>query len=487
MTTTNAGQLSVGWASRDVTPDRPVNLIGQFYTRISKGVKDPVTVTALALSADGSADNAVIFVSCDRPHFSLQFLNQCRTAVHAKVPEIDVSQIIVNATHTHTAPDMISGRYAPVPAGVMTPEEYAEIFVKGVAEAVTEAWENRKPGGASWGLGTAVVGHNRRATYFADASATSRRAGIITDGVTKMYGNTNDPKFSHIEGYEDHYVDLLYTWDNKENLTGVLINLACPSQETEGDYYISADFWHEIRTEIRKRHGGKIRILAQSAAAGDQSPHRMWYKAAEERMLKLRGLTMRQEIGRRVANAVDEVLPLAKEVIQTNPPLKHVVKEIKLPRRMITDEEAEQVLADLAKLEAGDKTEGHYHAATGRCRRALERYELQKKHPAIPMELHAVRIGDLAFATNRFELFLDFGIRIKARSPAEQTFVVQLAADNNGVGTYLPTERAVGGKGYGGGVYDNEVGPEGGQTIVDETVKVLNELWPEMEKKPDRK
>ena len=152
---------------------------------------------------------------------------------------------------------------------------------------------------------------------------------------------------------------------------------------------------------------------------------------------------------------------------------------------MITDEEAEQVLADLAKLEAGDKTEGHYHAATGRCRRALERYELQKKHPAIPMELHAVRIGDLAFATNRFELFLDFGIRIKARSPAVQTFVIQLTADNNGVGTYLPTERAVGGKGYGGGVYDNEVGPEGGQTIVEETVKVLNELWPGTENKAD--
>ena len=479
--TINNSTLQIGWASKDVTPDKPVNLAGQFYTRISKGVKDPVTVTALALSAGGPAGDAVIFVSCDRPHFNLQFLNQCRAAVRAKAPEIDVSKIIINATHTHTAPDMVSGRYEPVPAGVMTPEEYAELFIKGVTEAVVEAWKNRKPGGISFGLGTAVVGHNRRATYFDELS--EHRSGIISNGVTKMYGNTNDPKFSHIEGYEDHYVDLLYTWDNRKKLTGVLINLACPSQETEGDYYVSADFWHEIRTEIRKRHGKKIQILGQCSSAGDQSPHRMWYKAAEERMLKLRGLTMRQEIGRRVANAVDEVLPAAKQAIQTNPPLKHVVKEIQLPRRMITDEEAEQVRADLAKLEAGDKTDQNYYAATGRCRRALERYEAQKKNPVLPMELHVVRLGDIAFATNRFEYFLDYGIRIKARSPAVQTFVVQLTADNNGVGTYLPTERAIAGKGYGGGVYDNEVGPAGGQVIVEETVKLINELWPEADKK----
>ena len=91
------------------------------------------------------------------------------------------------------------------------------------------------------------------------------------------------------------------------------------------------------------------------------------------------------------------------------------------------------------------------------------------------MELHVVRIGDVVFATNSFELFLDYGIRIKARSPAVQTFLVQLA----GGGTYLPTARAVAGKGYGGGVYDNLVGPEGGQSLVEETVKLINELWPE--------
>ena len=330
-------------------------------------------------------------------------------------------------------------------------------------------------------MGTAVVGHNRRATYFDNVAArmNEQAPGRFASGCTKMYGNTNDPLFSHIEGYEDHYVDLLYTWNDRKKLTGVLVNLACPSQETEGEYEVSADFWYEIRQEIRKRHGDEIQVLAQCSSAGDQSPHRLWYKQAEQRMLELRKLTMRQEIGRRVANAVDDVLPLAGQAIQFNPPLRHIVKEIQLPRRMITDDEAAQVRADLAKLENGDKSGAAYYVSVRRCENTLERYEAQKSKKNIPMTLHVMRVGDIAFATNRYEYFLDFGIRIKARSPAVQTFVVQLATDRHGTGTYLPTERAIAGKGYGGGAYDNEVGPEGGQTIVEETVKILNELWSE--------
>jgi hypothetical protein len=484
MTNANTDHLSIGWASRDVTPDRPVNLCGQFHMRISKGVKDPVTVTALALSAGSSPSDQIIFVSCDTVVVSKQAFAQIHATLRQQAPEINPDWLIISATHTHTAPCLpswVNDLYPPVPAGVMTAEEYMEIFVKGLVAAVMEAWRNRKPGGISFGLGTAVVGHNRRATYFEDVAREDnvQTAGKILDGYTKMYGNTNDPKFSHIEGYEDHYVDLLYTWDAKQQLTGVLVNLPCPSQETEGDYYVSADFWHEIRQEIKKRHGDEIQILTQCSAAGDQSPHRLWYKAAEERMLKLRNLSMRQEIGRRVANAVDEVLPFAKQAIQTALPLKHVVKEIKLLRRMVTDEEASAVRADLEKLEASDKSVAGYTASLCRCQQVLERYETQKKEKTLPMILHVVRLGDVAFATNRFEYYLDFGIRIKARSPAVQTFIVQLTADPNGTATYLPSERTVTGKGYGSTVYDYVVGPEGGQTIVEETVNTLRELWPE--------
>ena len=39
----------VGWSEVDITPDRPVALIGQLHKRISKSVQDPLKATILAL------------------------------------------------------------------------------------------------------------------------------------------------------------------------------------------------------------------------------------------------------------------------------------------------------------------------------------------------------------------------------------------------------------------------------------------------------
>ena len=91
------------------------------------------------------------------------------------------------------------------------------------------------------------------------------------------------------------------------------------------------------------------------------------------------------------------------------------------------------------------------------------------------MELHVIRLGDVAVATNMFELYTEFGIQMKARSRALQTFVVQLV----GAGSYVPTARASRGGGYSAIAESNLVGPEGGQVLADKTVELINSLWPE--------
>lgn len=78
-----------------------------------------------------------------------------------------------------------------------------------------------------------------------------------------------------------------------------------------------------------------------------------------------------------------------------------------------------------------------------------------------------------AIGTNAFELYTDFGIQMKARSPGIQTFVIQLA----GPGTYLPTERTVKHGGYGAVIQSSQIGPEGGQVPVEETVNAWKTLW----------
>jgi len=87
-----------------------------------------------------------------------------------------------------------------------------------------------------------------------------------------------------------------------------------------------------------------------------------------------------------------------------------------------------------------------------------------------------VRIGDVAIATNPFELYLDYGMQIKARSKAVQTMTVQLA---NGYFRYLPTERSVAGGAYGAIPESNEADPDGGRQLVERTLELIESLWEE--------
>src|SRR5690606_33648884 len=73
------------------------------------------------------------------------------------------------------------------------------------------------------------------------------------------------------------------------------------------------------------------------------------------------------------------------------------------------------------------------------------RYQLEQHEKTIPIEVHTIRLGDIAIATNPFELYLDYGVRIKSQSPATQTFLVQLT----GSGSYVPTKRSIAGGAYG--------------------------------------
>jgi len=471
--------ILIGWAARDITPERPVMLAGQYRVRVSKVVRDPLIATALALD---SGDDQCVMVSCDLVTIHTEILNEVREKVKAAVPDIEGRKILMNATHTHTGPVTAGDRYPDQGPPVMRPSEYAGFLTDRVAEAVAEAWKSRRPGGISRAFSHAVVGHNRRARYL--------------DGHAQMYGQTNREDFDCVEGYEDHSVDLLFTWDSERTQTGIVVNLACPSQVTEHlEDQVSADFWHETRQELRGRFGNDLFVLPQCAAAGDQSPHLLLYKEQEaymrgediERLTAqaephnplVVSLSERDEIGRRIANAVEYALRIAKKGIQTDVLLRHLTKDIELPPRKITEEEAARARAECEELKAQAPEAGSLEA--GKLRRQeqlLERYAQRDQEEPSRMELHVIRVGDVALATNPFELFLDYGLRVKARSVAPQTFLVQLAC---GSGGYLPTERAVRGGGYGAEAFSNRVGPEGGQQLVEETLRCIKALWGEQD------
>ena len=420
----------VGWASADITPERPVALVGQLHKRISVSVQDPITATVLAIKSyeeDGSREQAIM-VSCDLLRIRAQTQKKLQESIAGKINDFDASKLFLNATHSHTAPGLVDNEYGDLydtsdDKGVMTPSEYERFFIERVSEAVIRAWEKRQSGAFSWGLGNAFLSHNRRS--------------VKTDSSAKMYG-VGDADFLHYESIDNHQVEMLFFWNKNHELTGMVINSTATAQVTDGTNFISADFYNEVREKIKKKYGKDIFMLFQIGAAGDMTPsnHEYIYRRAEDTMLRRKGIQAREELAERMVKAVDEVLPFTRKDISGKVIFRHTVAMIELPVSV------------------------------------SEGMPFYRTDDVNSTEIHIIRLGDIAIATNPFELFLDYGLMIKARSKSVLTFIVQLSCQHSG---YLPTERAAKGGGYSADKY--LVGPEGGYKLVEETVKYINELW----------
>ena len=491
-------QIKIGWARREISLDEPMSLPGQAIMRISEKVLDPMYVTALCLEKDGEC---VVFMSCDM--LSPMGMEGVCDLVKERIPEFKAEWILPNGTHAHTGgARRKTPEKSPDGKNIYDGEKYKEFTVQMGAEAVCEAWESRKEGGISYGYGYAVVAHQRRTVYFND-----RSTGVLSlapNGHGVMYGKSNDPYFSHFETGADHFVNAMYTFDANKKLTGMLLNVPCPSQVSEMFCMQTADYWHDVRQLVAQEFGEDIYILPQCAAAGDLSPRILHYHKAQQRRMLLKYdadyasiedkeeqrfvkcMAERKDIAERIVAAAKEIYGWCSKEILTEPELRHKMEKITIQKRLVTDEEAQECRDKLAELETlepkqEDYTDEEYRKAASRYTsvknrqlRGLERYEKQMEDPVIHTVVHAVRVGEIAFASNRFEMYQDYMHRIQARSPFMQTFVVQLASFEGG--TYLPTERGIKNKGYSASIACNVVGFEGGQQLVEGTLRMLNEL-----------
>lgn len=493
--------LRIGWASRDVSTNEPVGIMGQAYERISRGSMDPTTVTALYLEDGG---DCVLFLSCDFTSIQGELLREVKRELAKKLPDFDSSKIIWNATHTHTAPRYhLTSNYDKAPhdrVNIYPPEKYRAFLLEKVSEAIVQACREAKPGSVAYGYGSAAVGLQRRVNYFCDKGVANKAGNTFAvNGHGVMYGKTNDPDFSGFEATTDSNVYLLFTFDEAQALTGALINVSCPSQCTEHEEFTSADYWNETRALIREKHGD-IFILPQCAAAGDLSPHLLHNRAARDRQNRLRygddpraaqfkepeEYYNRKDIAYKLARAFEEGYQWACREKLTQAPIVHVTETLELERWQVTRQQYEQAKEALAHLQQTDfqVTEDPYEdfrvntrrsAELSRCENVIARYE--DKARTVPVEVHALKLGAVAFASCPFELYIDYQHRLQARSPFTQTFVVQLAASDTGAAAgYLATERAVANKGYSAIAYSCNVSPGGGQQLVESWLQTLQDI-----------
>lgn len=166
-TDNHSSGLQIGWSTADITPEQPVLIAGQFHARVSEGVADAITATVLALQ---SGPEQTILVSCDLVGISDELRDAVRQVVAGSLPGVDPLKVVLSATHTHTGPEIREPALGAghvsmgtgVDLGVLAPADYISWAGARLGAAAVAAWQGRSPGKVAFGLGQAVIGHNRR-------------------------------------------------------------------------------------------------------------------------------------------------------------------------------------------------------------------------------------------------------------------------------------------------------------------------------------
>ncbi len=495
-------KIKIGWSSVDITPKEKISLAGQFFERISDEVESPLAVIAMAVE---SGDDQMIICAVDLAHV-YDYLHKDVKERVSLATGISGDKIILSAIHTHTsyvyAKSVKEGednifvgtkeilnrfvpkemQYTPLVSNEesMAPDEAYDFLLQKISEACITAWNRRKRAYYKSAFGRAAVGMCRRVCY--------------DDGSAKMWGDTNMANFESLEGGNDSGIELIYTYDESKKLTGVVANIACPSQVVEHRSFISSDYWGKVRENIKKRFGEDVNVLGLCSAAGDQCPRDMirWVnpetpiddpnikrddyieRRADPSMFDVSGLRL---VGRRISNEIISVFEELDGELLDEAILTHETFELTMPLRRVTikeyNEAVEKIESYVAK-NSGKPMTFEENAMLYVYSGTIERYEQQKKVNTYKDEIHVIRFGDIAIATNPYELFLDYGNKIRARSLAKQTILIQLACGAHG---YLPTEKAERGSHYSAYVSGGRTGHEGGDLLVRETLERINEKF----------
>lgn len=400
-----------GAAAIDITPQDAQFLFGYPHVaRFSTGVHDRLLSSALYLF-DGQTP--LLVVANDVIYVSKPTAQRVRWRIQEQTG-VPAEHIMVTATHTHSGPvtfDMLSNQSDPVVP--KADPHYVARLEDGIVEAATAAWRKARPA----------------------------RAGLALADGSCVGGNRHDPA-----GPADPEVPVLVL---RDRVSGeyVALMLVCSMHPTvlhEDSTLVSGDFPAMTR-EYLQQHllGPGTPVLHHTGPCGDQSPRHVARENTFEEARRL-GSLLGESVGRAVAAAEyreDVALGCTRRLID-------------LPRRaMPSVAEAEaglaQAKARLDNLRRSGAPRGAVRTAecdlfgaeeTLCLARAAFEGRLEAAAAAVmPAEIMAARVGPWTFVGWPGEVYVEFGLAVKARRP--YTYVISLA--NGELQGYLVNEEAV--------------------------------------------
>lgn len=395
-----------GLAKVDITPREPVRLSGYGNRNMpSEGVDSPLSVRCLAFRKatdevpQGRAvgESVQVLLSVDTIGLSGALTREMSQRLLEKYG-VRRERLVLASTHSHCAPDLVSGlaNIFSTPLSDLEREagiRYRERVVEAVVEAVGIALADLRPARLAHGSGEVKFAVNRR---------------VLKDGRWSGFGVQPD-------GIVDHSLPVLRVTEPGGKLRGVVYNYACHCTTLGGDHNRVNGDWSGFASESLETKYPGVVALSTIGCGADANP--------EPRGTLENAVTHAKVMAAEVERVLAQ--PLREIVADVDAKVDHAALSFELP----TIEEVRQ------KIEGGKTPQIRRHAAY------LDSiYREEGRLPATyPVPIQAWRFGDqLTMIFLGGEVVVDYAQRLKRELADDSLWVTAYVGDVLG---YIASER----------------------------------------------
>lgn len=403
-------QIRGGAATASITPPPGIPMAGYYHKRESTGVHDELFARALVLEQGGTK---VALVSLDLVSTRRGFVEEARRLIE-KQTGIPAAQVMISATHTHTAPVLAGGRlYDTQGANEPLSVEYSKSLPEKIAKSVVAANAKLAPCEVLAAEGSeGAITFNRR-FHMRDGSV-GWNPGKLNKDIIKPAGPI------------DPAVPVVYLRSAEKRVPlAAYVNYSV-HLDNVGGTEISADLPFTVTENLRSAVGENLVTLYTSGACGDLNHIDVTWAEPQK--------------GNENAARMGTIL--AGEVLKTWRHLAPVTGLLQVKSRTVkldlpefdaaTVEESQKV------LKTSDDRSRHSFMRLVHAHKVLDVAE--RKGAPFEVEVQVITLGDaLAWVALPGEIFVELGLDLKTDSPFGQTMVAELA--NGSIG-YIPCARA---------------------------------------------
>jgi neutral ceramidase len=449
-----------GAATSNITPALGAVVVGGFVRPQSTHINDDLHVRCLALD-DGTTQ--LVFAVVDNVGVPREVFDEAKRQIHlaTKVPP---ENLMMSATHTHSGP----GARGPEPrvSASQTLDDYQNFLIRRIVDGVQRALNNLAP--ARLGFGTGQVPQhvfNRRWLLKDGETAPNPFGGqdraVMNPGgyqgrLLKPAGPVNpEVYFLSLESVEGRPLALL------ANYWLHYVSINAPQSHISAGYFGSFCERVEQLLDAGWQSPAFVGLLA-NGPCGDVTNTNYAAPAARKKYAPY-------EKVREVANDVAQEVVRVRRTIQHHDAvqLRAAQAELELKMRRPSPEEVRRARDIIARPAGVSPIHRREVAYAGRTLAAIDSPE------QVSILVQVFRVGDVAIVALPFEVFTETGLEIKAKSPFQDTFTIELA---NGSYGYLPTPEQHELGGYETWLGTNRVEKEASPKIVAKVLELFERL-----------